>query len=401
MLKDMLFAGLYAAISFLMPQQDREIRAFLKDTDGFAKGICHPADNRTDELKKANIGWVRFDICRPLDDDGRETEGYLAFKRRARLYRDAGFRIMGVTPCPGSYSSAPFSPESSPYRERILKDIRYLAEDLQGLVSAFQVANEMQVEHFRFPLSEEESVSFLGIQLEALADVKKTIKVGFNLQNFTLFSYLRKMRPFLRYCDYVGLDLYLGCFESLTKELYVYDFVTRFIRGYAGKPVWIAEFGYISTGQPKSEAEKREILRRYGAESEEEARRDIRAFIQRLPERFCDHLMNHIEYNSDEELADKLFGTELKNHLYCELPSGVRLKRYEHSPEDQARFMRDAIRRFRRLPFVCGAFVYCCSDSPRCYICGQEDCPVETAWGLIDNQGRKKPAWYAVKDAFR
>ncbi|MBR6361096.1 MAG: hypothetical protein IKS04_04810, partial [Clostridia bacterium] len=35
-----------------------------------------------------------------------------------------------------------------------------------------------------------------------------------------------------------------------------------------------------------------------------------------------------------------------------------------------------------------------------CYVCGQEECPVETGWGLIDGKGKPKPAYYAVRDGF-
>ena len=99
------------------------------------------------------------------------------------------------------------------------------------------------------------------------------------------------------------------------------------------------------------------------------------------------------------QIAQKLFGSDLRNHLYCEIPDDVRLRRYPHTLVGQAHFMRDVIRKFRRQPFVCGAMVYCYSDCLACY-CGQPDCPVENLWGLVDLNGQRKPAWYAVRDAF-
>lgn len=402
MLKDLMFAGMHAALSYITPGSNANAKALYQDLGDFCKGVCHPLDERIHELRDANIGWVRFDINgRPLDETGNETPGYRAFKERARLYRDAGYRIMAVTPFPQEYSQLPFSPTSPEYREKIIGDIRYLAADLQELVSVFQIANEMQVEHFRFPLSVEESIDFLGIQLEALSDTKGRIKVGFNLQDFSMVSYLRKMRPYIQYCDYIGLDLYLGCFETMTKDLYWYDFILRFIWHYTKKPVWVAEFGYMGAGVPKTDTQKQAILQSYGADSEAEASANIRNFVRQLPPQFRDHLLHRVEHKTDEELAHKLFHTELRNHLYRELPSDVRLRHYAHTREDQARFITDTIRRFRRLPFVCGAFVYCYSDSPECFICGQSDCPVETGWGLVDVKGQRKPAWYAVRDAFR
>lgn len=47
-----------------------------------------------------------------------------------------------------------------------------------------------------------------------------------------------------------------------------------------------------------------------------------------------------------------------------------------------------------------GLIVYCWSDSDRCYVCGQEDCPTETRWGLVTCDDKEKPSYYAVKEAF-
>lgn len=401
MVKDMIWAAAQAAASFFRPGCPPAVREFRNTLGGFCSGVCHPLDDRLEEVWQANIRWVRFDItARPLDENGHETKAYSDFKARAARYREAGFRIMAVTPVPQVYSAAPYDPFDPVFREKLVGDIQYMAKDLQGLVAAFQISNEHQVSHFRFPLSEEQSMDFIGIQLEALEGVKGEIRVGFNLQDFSMFRYLRGMKRYLRYCDYVGLDLYLGCFEAFTKYLWLYDLVLRCIWNDTGKPVWLAEFGYIGIGTPKSEAEKGEILRACGVGSEEEAKADIRGFISKLPARFRDYLLERVEYGTEEELAYKLFHTELRNHLYRELPGHVRLKGYAHTWEDQARFMTDVIRRIRRLPFVCGAMVYCYSDSTHCFICGQEGCPVETGWGLVDVNGNRKPAWYAVRDAF-
>ena len=50
--------------------------------------------------------------------------------------------------------------------------------------------------------------------------------------------------------------------------------------------------------------------------------------------------------------------------------------------------------------YCVGAVIYCWGDSESCYVCGQEECPVETGWGLVDNDGKPKPAYYAVQEAF-
>ena len=41
--------------------------------------------------------------------------------------------------------------------------------------------------------------------------------------------------------------------------------------------------------------------------------------------------------------------------------------------------------------------MYCFSDSDRCYVCGQSDCPVETCWGALTRDGKEKPSWRQQK----
>lgn len=400
MIKALLTTGVHAALSFLRPPSNRATSRFFQKSGGFCAGVCHPLDHRLEEMHQANIQWVRFDIIgRPLDAAGMETEDYLQFKARAKYYHDAGFRVMAVTPFPSVYATQPYSPSDPIFREALIQDIQYMAQDLQTIVDAFQIANELQLPRFRHPLTMEQSVEFLAIQLEALESCKGRILVGFNLQDFTMVSYLQAMKPFVSHCDYIGLDLYLGCFESVFKELWIYDLVLRFIWNMTRKPVWLTEFGYLGGGEPKTPAERNQILNKYGFADEDAAKRGIHQLLDRLPSAFSNYLRNCTESNTEDEIAQKLFGTDLRNHLYREIPEDVRLRKYPHNPEGQAQFMRDAIRKFRKLPFVCGAMVYCYSDCQACY-CGQPDCPVENLWGLVDLQGERKPAWYAVRDAF-
>ncbi len=390
----LVFGGVYAGLSCLKRRANCAGGAFRK-------GVCHPSDERMDELREANIEWVRFDIGgRPLDENGQETEGYRAFKERAASYRKAGYQVMAVTPYPEQYSKEPFSPTDAEYRKRIVGDAVYMAKDLQGIVSAFQIANELQLSSFRFPLTEEQSVEYLGIQLEALNESKGDIAVGFNLLGLTPVKYMRAMRRYIKFCDYVGVDVYLGCFEPIIKEISFFDFVIRLVWAYTGKPVCVNEFGYIGKGRPKTKEERKRILLECGFETETAARAKVYELIGRLPERFALHLSKYVEQDSPEKLAGKLFDTEMRHHLYRDMPERVKLREYDHTPEGQARFMTDVIGRLRRLPMVCGAFVYCYQDNGVCW-CGQEDCPVETGWGLLDRNGNKKPAWYAVRDAFR
>ena len=76
-------------------------------------------------------------------------------------------------------------------------------------------------------------------------------------------------------------------------------------------------------------------------------------------------------------------------------------KNCPHTPEGQADFYSAVLPRLAAQPFLLGAFIYAWKDSERCYACGQDDCPTETRWGLVDRQHREKPSYYAVRDALK
>lgn len=389
----------YALSSFVKKSTNPEVDALLAKTQGFVKGVCHPNENYP-QIAAANIEWVRFDITSlPYDADGNPSESYQRFKERARGYAERGFKVMAITPYPEVYIEAGLDPRDAANDAKIEEYARFFATDLQGIVSAFQITNEMGIEHFTLPLTLEEAGRFIGIQLRAMFPVRGDIIIGYNCAGFTMYTLNAVMQPYFDYCDYIALDLYLGCFEDMFKELWIYDAILRFMWSYSGKPILVNEFGYMGAGDIKTDEQKQAILRQYGAENEQQARENIVEFVNKLPPKFRDHMLS-LDCKTDAELADKLFNTELANHLYLEIQGGYQLNDYRHTWEDQGRFFTDTLKRFEKLDFVCGAFVYCYSDSGACYICGQNNCPVETGWGLVDCDGNPKPAYYTVQGAF-
>jgi len=82
------------------------------------------------------------------------------------------------------------------------------------------------------------------------------------------------------------------------------------------------------------------------------------------------------------------------------MPVNVVIPAYPHTPEGQADFYRDLLPRLMRKPYLLGAFIYRTTDSERCYVCGQSDCPIETHWGLLTVDGKKKPAYNAVREVW-
>ena len=379
---------------------DKEIETTIEKAGGFIKGVCH-ADPDYDLIKGANIGWFRDDIPFPYDKDGNLSPGYIAWKEYAMGYVNEGIKIFGVTPYPDDYIEYGLDPRDPASKEGIQDIARFYVEDLRGIVGAFQITNEMGVDRFTYPLEMDEARDFIGMQLEAMYPIKGDILVGYNLTAQSLFPKVLPlmMRKYHKYCDYVGMDIYMGCFEPVLKNANQFVTVLKLIRLLTGKPVILCEFGYIGLGEPKSDAEKKAILQKYGYNSEKEARANIDDFINNLPE----ELRNEFDRYADETpeyRAQLMFDGEFSNHLYCELDDGMGLYGFPHTPIGQAAFFSYVIPKIRDLDFLAGAIVYCWSDSSACYVCGQEDCPVETKWGLVDGDGNPKPAYYAVKYAF-
>ena len=372
---------------------------FFEKTDGFMSGVCHPNPDY-DAITDANIGWVREDLSFPFDENGELTPAYLWQKAVMREYAAHGIRVLAITPYPHEYLANGLDIRKAEDVPRIQNIARFYLTDLKDIVSAFQISNEMGVERFTKPLNIKEAAKFIGVQLQAMYPIRGDVVIGYNLGGPGMWKLPFKMIRYNAFCDYVGLDLYFGCFENIIKSISSFPAVMRLYHLFTRKPILLTEFGYIGYGEPKTKEEKQTILEQYGVHSEEEAAADIDAFIARLPETLRKDIEKSTEGLSDKEKAKLLFKGEYANHIYRELHKGYGLTGYTHTSEGQAKFYADLIPRLRSLRFCVGAFIYMWHDSEHCYVCGQTDCPVETGWGLIDGQGQPKPAYYAVQEAF-
>lgn len=377
---------------------DKEAELAMQKTGGYIKGVCH-LEPDYELIREGNIEWFRDDIPFPYDKDGNLSLGYIYWKEEAKEYAENGIRIFGITPYPEDYIEYGLDPRLPENREAIQDIARFYMEDLRGIVGAFQITNEMGIDRFTYPLTMEEAYEFVGMQLEAMYPIREDVIIGYNLAALSILDMPIKMWKYHKYCDYVGVDLYLGCFENVLKSADQYLVVLNYVRKVTGKPVILCEFGYIGLGEPKSEEEKLAILKGYGYNSEEEARADIDNFIKALPEELANEFDRYAD-ETPEYRAELMFDGEFRSHLYRELPEGFGLNDYPHTPEGQAEFFSYIIPKIRSLDFVIGSFVYMWDDTGDCYVCGQTDCPVETKWGLVDNEGNPKPAYYAIQQAY-
>ncbi len=382
-----------------LSKNDEECAVVTEKIGGFMTGVCH-AEPDYELIKDAGINWHRKDIPFPYDKDGGLSQSYINWKERMKGYADNGIKIFGITPYPDDYIDYGLDPRDPASKEGIQDIARFFIEDLKDIVGAIQVTNEMGIERFTYPLTLDEAADFIGMQLEAMYPVRGNIIIGYNLGGLSVVTLPFKMMKYHKYCDYVGLDMYLGSFEDIAKNINQYLVILGFVRKVTNKPIIMCEFGYIGNGKQKTEEEKTAILQHYGYNSEEEAIADMDNFIHKLPEDMSEELLTLYPDYTAEQYGTLIFEGEYKSHFYCALPDGFYLKGYDHSREGQAKFYEDLLPKLINQPYVVGAVIYCWQDSDACYVCGQEDCPVETGWGLVDLNGKPKDAYYAVQKAF-
>ena len=364
---------------------------------GFIRGACHVSEDH-EQVKAANIEWIRTDVPFPFDKDGSIREVYAKKKEEMQSIRSKGLKIMAITAIPSHCVSLGIDPRTAEGMELICKAARFTVEDLQGIIDGIQVSNEMGLPRFSVPLNMKQGIEFIGMQLQAMYDFRGNIIIGYNSAGPQADLHAG-LKPYHKYCDYVGLDMYLGCFFHLPGFMFLFDVMARYLWSFTKKPILMQEFGYISDGKPKSKAEKKAILQGYGFDSEKQARASISQFVENLPKHFADHV-KYVCENDESRYADFLFNGDMTNHLYKELPAITVIPGYPHTPEGQAKFYTKLLDRFYNLDFICGAIVFSYTDYPYCAYCGQTDCPTETRWGLVDNNGNPKPSYYAVQKAF-
>ncbi|HHU84619.1 MAG TPA: hypothetical protein GXZ23_05570 [Clostridiales bacterium] len=379
--------------SYFIPQSNKETIDF-KEKYGFFKGVCHPSEN-FDQLKNANIEWTRFDSPFPFDDEGHETVAYIEFKNKLRRFQTNGIKVMVVTPFPDAFLAHGMDVRKKEDHPKITAVAEFLVKDLKDLCGAFQIANEIGIPRFTLPFSVKEGAEFIGICAKAMTPYKGDLPICYNCAGpqVDLNIYLK---PYMNYFDFVGIDIYMGCFFFGT--MWLFEALLRYLYAMTGKPIILCEFGYISGGVPKTKKEKLEIIKSYGAKNKRDARKNIEAFIENMPETMRKYIKHCAQDSS--RYANYVFRSEFTNHFYKELPKTCVIPGYHHTPEGQAKFYRDIIKRLASLDFMCGLIVYCWRDDERCYVCGQSDCPTETRWGLVTCDENEKPSYFAVKDEF-
>ena len=164
MVKEMFFDAIkYVPYNFLKSffVMDSSIETIGFRAKGYICGVCHPNEN-FEQIKAANIGWVRIDIPFPFEKEDRLTETYQAFKNRAISYKKNQFKVMAITPNPNEYFLYGIDVRTQKGEEKVREIARFLIQDLQGIVDGLQIANEMGNQIFMLPLNLKEAARFIG-----------------------------------------------------------------------------------------------------------------------------------------------------------------------------------------------------------------------------------------------
>ena len=379
-----------------------DVELLVEKAGGYMYGVCWPTEYYK-RLKDVGFGWVRFDIPFPYDTSGNLRAEYTAFKKKAQGYADNKIKVMAVTPYPRDFlDTGGYDPGDSANAARVREIITFLANDLRGVIAGMQLSNELNhTGHIRPFTTLQQSADFIGLQAKALADVKGDLIIGYNSAGYST-TWNNLMKPYLKYVDYVALDLYYGTYDTGTLNSYLND-VDRLYQA-VKKPVLMAEFGYASKGSPTAE-DCAAILESYGYASEAEARADIEHLVAQLPQKFQTLIQEN--YPNHADWGDAVF-VKYVTHFYGfnKLASTDPLTDMDlaepditHTQEGQAAFYRQLIPLLRQHQYLIGFFVFSWNDRSGCGTCGLERCPNENSWGLVDAHDFKKPSYYAVKDA--
>ena len=454
----------YAGLSYVNPVKGKaKANELLEKTDGFMEGICHVKNlNQAKVAAEANVEWNREDIggSYTYNATTKEVTPDQGFINRLaswkEIYEETGMKYFCVTPYPEDYAYMPVVTNLSGEQEVILRGLpeeectsekhveineealgavaKFLMKEMLGVVYAYQISNELMGSRFRYNnMTMDEAAYFIGVQLKAMCEAREElvaegyeaaadIIIGYNVCDFTAPEFIKCMRPYNKYCDYVGLDLYIGCFEGIMKDVWYNEFMMRYIYQMTGKPTIMCEFGYIGLGLDKTDAEKDALIAdKYGPEftSVEDCKANVLGLINhpnfnsslrgrfiKVAQQNYDNTGITLENITEAQAYETLFGDsaraeELRQHLFCIINENYGMTNYKHTREDQARFFADVIPQMANMDFVIGTFVYHFPETDSCYFCGQRECPIECAWGIYrESDGMKFPAYYAIQKAY-
>ncbi len=324
-------------------------------------------------MKQAGIEWVRALVPYPFaDEDKKElSERYIKALEKIKFWKDHGFKISGVTTTPGMMYAQKNSPslkfvrfipdwvgniDEQKYYDNIQDGMEYVGRTLKGVIDSFQIANELDITRFRGDMTQEQAADFIYKSAKGIKKGNKDATVYINTSCMTnpesTYFYERLYSDDCDvYFDYAGVDYYFGSHHPGVPEDWeqtiqqIYDITKR--------PIIIAEWGYSSIG----------------------------------------------EYIKDGWPAEPNKAPNENGEFWvCARHAWAYAWKGAHTPEIQAEYYEIALKIFAENKHVIGFFQYDWQDDAVCF-CGRKNCPHECGWGMIDSDGKPKPAYYTFKNA--
>lgn len=317
------------------------------------------------KIKSSGIKWLRINIPVPFTSAGKDsinpkfTECIVTLK----ALKKQGFSIMGVTPLAGmfSFDSAQGksvwktrfpewmgSKEGDSFYVHIQNMTKYMALHTIGLIEVWQVSNEMNIAVFHGNYNNSQRIKFLQASALGLREGNPKSCPGINVALLGDKGVWLVEALYTKATDspfgYIGVDAYFGSWTQ--GGIDKWDGLIDTLYHMTGKPVLINEWGYSSLGG--------------------------------IP-----------------KIVKNEKGKELS---VCEAGAWKTAWKKEHSPEEQAEFIKAQLTYFNNHSKVMGSFFYCWEDHEKCWSCGKQSCPAECGWGLVDTKGNLKPSYHAFKE---
>lgn len=357
----------------------------------FMLGVAHPGKNPQDML---NIGlkWARpVGTPYPFAADGSLSEAYIQRRKELRHLHDGGMEILAISPQPAEFIKAGLMPTTPEALRHVRETCRFIAQDLADCVSAWQIGNELCFVYFRAPLSDEEACAFIIQSMLGMREGNPDAMLGHNsLEDWMgWLPWCKRIEEATGGSDYIGFDLYAGTWSPGWVDTYV-ERINQ-IYDALHLPVVLAEFGYASRGEVSQdlEADMLAWLKERGFDGYQDMEKRLDELIPLMPGRMKETMLR--AGNPKDQLS---YFYQSKSHI---IHKWWKTSDYLHDEETQKLFFDQLLGRLIEHPHTIGAIAYCWQDYPVCYACGSADCPCETAWGLVREDGSEKP----VTDVFR
>lgn len=251
----------------------------------FIAGVCH-AREKLDCIAAANIRWNREDVPFPFQPGkfGELTPAYIAYRDKVRRCAARGLNTMCVTPYPKAFAQFGVDPASAEGLAVVEETLRWMAADLKAAgLRGYQITNELNVFHFRVPLTMEQVPAFLIAGIRGVHAGDPDAILGYNSAGVgpEVQAMIEQVRPYHDLVDYMGVDSYRGTWSDGEPD----DILGEIDATYnaVGLPVLVQEFGFSSAGEIYTPEEALAYVRSTGFDSLEAVYENPEAFLERIP----------------------------------------------------------------------------------------------------------------------